>query len=134
MNLVKARVNGEGSTATLDIQSGKSARVSIPLPSATVATLKSYVGQEVIAGIRAEAVSLARDGMVAGADQCFVEAHVEVIEPTGADTLVVLDMGGSEFTVRLEPDVSLKPDQQARFLIDLSKLVCFDAKTETLIA
>jgi multiple sugar transport system ATP-binding protein len=98
------------------------------------ATLKSYAGQEVIAGIRAEAVSLARDGMVAGANQCFVEAQVEVIEPTGADTLAVLDLGGSEFTVRLDPDVSLKPDQQARFLVDLAKLVCFDAKSEALIA
>ncbi len=58
---------------------------------------------------------------------------MEVIEPTGADTLVALDLGGAEFTVRLEPDVALVPDQQARFLIDLSKLVCFDAQTEDLI-
>jgi multiple sugar transport system ATP-binding protein len=133
MNLVKARVNGKGGALSLDIQAGNSPRVSIPLPDAMVATLKSYVGQEVIAGIRAEAVSLARDGMVAGENQCFVEAQVEVIEPTGADTLVVLKMGGSEFTVRLEPDVPLKPEQTTRFLVDLAKLVCFDAKTETLI-
>ena len=38
------------------------------------------------------------------------------------------------YTVRLEPDLALVPGQHARFLIDLSKLVCFDAKTETLIA
>lgn len=62
------------------------------------------------------------------------EARVEVIEPTGADTLAVLDLGGNEFTVRLEPDVSLKPGQDARFFVDLAKLVCFDAKTEQLIA
>ncbi len=134
MNLVKARVNSKEGASSLDIQAGNSPRVSIPLPAAMAATLKTYAGQEVIAGIRAEAVSLARDGMVAAAGQCFVDAQVEVIEPTGADTLVVLNLGGSEFTVRLEPDVSLKPDQQARFLIDLAKLVCFDAKSETLIA
>jgi hypothetical protein len=34
----------------------------------------------------------------------------------------------------LEPDVSLKPGQDARFFVDLAKLVCFDAKTERLIA
>ena len=134
MNLVKARVSASGGVAaSLDIQSGTSAKVSIPLPTSTAASLRGYIGQEVIAGIRAEAVSLAREGMVVGPDQCFVEARVEVIEPTGADTLVVLDMGGSEFTVRLEPDAPLKPEQKARFLVDLSKLVCFDAKTETLI-
>lgn len=72
--------------------------------------------------------------MVAGPLQRFVDAEVEVIEPTGADTLVVIDLGGHEFTVRLEPDLALAPGQHARFLVDLSKLVCFDATTETLIA
>jgi multiple sugar transport system ATP-binding protein len=57
-----------------------------------------------------------------------------VIEPTGADTLVVLDLAGREFTARLEPEVQLQPGQTARFLIDLSKLVCFDPKDETLLA
>ena len=71
------------------------------------AALDDYVGQEVIAGIRAEAISLARDGMVAGPAQRFVDARVEVIEPTGADTLIVINLGGHEFTVRLDPDVSL---------------------------
>ena len=72
--------------------------------------------------------------MVCGPAQRFVDARIEVIEPTGADTLVVLNIGGHEFTSRLEPDVSLAPGQDARFVVDLSKLVCFDAKTETLIA
>jgi len=31
-------------------------------------------------------------------------------------------------------DVSLTPGQNARFLLDLSKLVCFDPATETLIS
>ncbi|MDM0111222.1 ABC transporter ATP-binding protein [Variovorax sp. J22R133] len=132
MNLIKAKV--AGGAQSLEIQSGQSPRVSIPLPSSMSSTLQACAGQEVIAGIRAEAVSLARDGMVAGPMQCFVDARVEVIEPTGADTLVVLNLGGSEFTVRLEPDAPLKPEQNARFLVDLSKLVCFDAKSETLIA
>jgi multiple sugar transport system ATP-binding protein len=134
MNLVKARVSANDTGLGLEIQSGTGPRVSIPLPASNAAALRSYAGKEVIAGIRAEAVSLARDGMVPGANQCFVDAHVEVIEPTGADTLVVLDMGGSEFTVRLEPDAPLKPEQNARFLIDLSKLVCFDVESEALIA
>ncbi|MEX8519671.1 MAG: ABC transporter ATP-binding protein [Leptothrix sp. (in: b-proteobacteria)] len=134
MNLVKAQVRDSGSELSLEIGgSSGSARVSLPVPAATIASLKSFAGREVIAGLRAEAVSLAVAGMVAGPDQCFVEAHVQVIEPTGADTLVVLDIGGSEFTVRLDPDVALKPEQQARFLVDLAKLVCFDAQTEQLI-
>jgi len=134
MNLIKARVTGKDTALVLEIGDGKGQKVGLPLPASAAAALRSYASEELIAGIRPEAVSLARDGMVPGPDQCLVEAKVEVIEPTGADTLAVLDLGGSEFTVRLEPDAPLAPGQRSRFLIDLSKLVCFDAKTEMLIA
>ena len=136
MNLVKANLIAQpGAGLALSFQEGAGARVQIELPSEVVpAALAERAGQVVIAGLRPEAVSLAVPGMVAGPMQRFVDAKIEVIEPTGADTLVVIDLGGHEFTVRLEPDLALAPGQQARFLVDLSKLVCFDAKTETLIA
>jgi multiple sugar transport system ATP-binding protein len=136
MNLVKAHLARQaGGGLGLSLQQGAGARVQIDLPPEVVpAALAERAEQDVIAGLRPEAVSLAIDGMVAGPLQRFVEADVEVIEPTGADTLVVIDLGGHEFTVRLDPDLSLAPGQRARFLIDLSKLVCFDSKTETLIA
>ncbi len=133
MNLIKARLVQGGSGLALDIQAGTRPPVRIDLP-AMPSAMDAYVGNEVIAGIRAEAVSLARAGMVAGQTERAFDARVEVIEPTGADTLAVLDFGGNEFTVRLEPDVSLKPGQDARFFVDLAKLVCFDPKTERLIA
>ena len=136
MNLVKAHLAAQaGGGLGLSFREGAGARVQIDLPAEVVpAALSGYAGQDVIAGLRPEAVSLATADMVAGPMQRFVDAKVEVIEPTGADTLVVVDLGGHEFTVRLDPDLSLTPGQHARFLVDLSKLVCFDAKTETLIA
>jgi len=133
MNLAKARVGGTPGALVLELQAGDRPAVQIPLPPLGTA-LDGSIGQEVIAGIRAEAIDLARDGMVATPTQRFVDARVEVIEPTGADTLVVLNVGGHEFTARLAPDAPLQPGQDARFLVDLTKLVCFDAKTETLIA
>ena len=75
------------------MQIGARPRVQIELPP-MCAALEAYIGQEVIAGIRAEAIDLARDGMVPTPTQRFVDARVEVIEPTGADTLVVLNLGG----------------------------------------
>jgi multiple sugar transport system ATP-binding protein len=135
MNLVKAHLAAQpGGGLALSFQEGQGAKVQIDVPAEVVpAALSAYAGRDVIAGLRPEAVSLATPGMAAGPLQRFVEAEVEVIEPTGADTLVVIDLGGHEFTVRLEPDLSLAPGQHARFLVDLSKLVCFDAKTEQLI-
>ncbi len=133
MNLIKARLTQDGGGPALNIQTGERPPVRIDLPDMPSA-MNAYIGGEVIAGLRAEAVNLARAGMVAGQTERAFDARVEVIEPTGADTLVVLDLGGNEFTVRLEPDVSLKPGQDARFFVDLAKLVCFDPKTERLIA
>ena len=134
MNLLKARV--ERSALGLALHFGKDGNgVSFELPpDQSAGLLRGYAGKEVISGIRAEAVSLATEGMVAGPSQQFFEARVEVIEPTGADTLVLISLGGEEFTVRLEPDVALVPGNTARFLVDLAKLVCFDSSTEVLIA
>ena len=133
MNLAKARLTGSGRDLALEIQVGDRPRVSIALPPQSAA-VQAYAGREVIAGIRAEAISYVRQGMVPipGMQQ-IVQARIEVIEPTGADTLVVLNLGGEEFTARLDPDLDLKPGQDAQFLIDLSKLVCFDPSTEAAI-
>jgi multiple sugar transport system ATP-binding protein len=134
MNLVKAHLAQGPDGAALEIRAGeRAAAVRIPIP-APPAALRAYAGKEVIAGIRAEAVRLAREGTIASPTERPFEARVEVTEPTGADTLVVLDLGGTEFTARLEPDVQLKPGENARFLVDLSKLVCFDPSSERLIA
>jgi multiple sugar transport system ATP-binding protein len=133
MNLARARVVPEAGGLALDIQVGDRPRVQIPLPPLKD-PLDRYVGQEVIAGVRAEAVSLARAGQPVPPTCRLVRAKVDVIEPTGADTLAVLDLGGQEFQARLEPEAPIRPGQEADFLVDLSKLVCFDAKTEALIA
>jgi len=134
MNLVKARVERSAAGLALVFGHGHAA-VTMDLPSeAVTGGLLSYAGREVIAGIRAEAVSLATPEMAAAPMQRFLNARVEVIEPTGADTLVLVDLAGHEFTVRLEPDLSLQAGQPARFLVDLGKLVCFDPATENLIA
>ncbi|HEX6707196.1 MAG TPA: ABC transporter ATP-binding protein [Albitalea sp.] len=132
MNLAKAKLVGEGDALALDLRVGDRHGARIDLPDMPAA-LHEYVGKDIIAGIRPEAISLAREGMVCGPAQRFIEARIEVIEPTGADTLAVLNLGGQELTSRLDPDVSLAPGQVARFIVDLSKLVCFDAATEALI-
>jgi multiple sugar transport system ATP-binding protein len=129
MNLIKARLAADTGAATLVIGSGTRIALTQMLPE-----LNAYMGAELIVGIRAEAVTLAREGQLPGPAQRVFEARVEVIEPTGADTLALLDLAGHEFTARLEPDVALKPGEDARFLVDLTKLVCFDPVTERLIA
>ena len=84
--------------------------------------------------MRAEAVSLVASDAVPRPSQCHLEARVQVVEPTGADTLVLLDIDGHDFTARLAPDVTLTAGARARFSVDLSKVVFFDVESEELIA
>ena len=133
MNLVPARLAGSNGAPALEIGNGERPSVRIELP-AVPADLSGYAGRGILAGIRAEAVSLSRGPGAAGPMQRAIDARVVVIEPTGADTLAVLDLGGHEFTARLEPDAALKPGQDARFLVDVTKLVCFDPETQRLSA
>ncbi len=135
MNLLKAGVQAQDGGMALMLAQGRSAGTQILLPPQVVpATLPGRAGQQVIAGIRAEAITLDQPGQPAGPLQQQFDARVEVIEPTGADTLVVLSAGDQELTARLDPEVPLKPGQTARFRVDLGKLVCFDAGTEMLLA
>ena len=132
MNLAKAAVSGSSGVLTLEIGNDISGKVTIDLPE-RLSRLRAYMGQQVIVGIRAEAISLVIEGTRALSHQRIVSAKVEVIEPTGANTLVVLQMGGHEFTSTLDPDLTLEVGQQASFCIDISKMVCFDTQSEELI-
>jgi multiple sugar transport system ATP-binding protein len=124
----------EGEGLALEIQAGSwpMARISLPAQPEAV---RAYAGRQVIAGLRAEAISSAsRKNGTNGAQHRLVEGQVVVIEPTGPDTLVVLNIGGHELTARLEPDLQMKPGERAAFSVDLTNLVLFDPATEKLIA
>jgi len=132
MNLTPARLERNGSGHVLHIKQGDRPQVHICLP-AQPQPVCAYEGKDIIAGVRAEAISY---GTTAAADgvRSIVDATVEVTEPTGADTLAVLNVGGHELTARLGPDVNLRSGDQARFSLDLSKLVFFDPQTQQRIA
>lgn len=132
MNLIKAIVVEAGGALALAFQIGNEKKISLTL-SEQFSYLKRYLGQEVIAGIRPETINLSTPNLDHEELQRPFTAKIEVIEPTGSETQVVLNFGGHEFTATLEPDLPLSVGQETQFTVDLTKLVCFDAKTELLI-
>jgi multiple sugar transport system ATP-binding protein len=132
MNLARARVVDVAGGAALEFQTGQGAKISLPLP-AEFGHLNRYMGQEVIAGIRPESINLAAAKLDHKDLQRPFSARIDVIEPTGADTQAILNFGGHEFTATLGPDLALQVGQETAFTVDLTKLVCFDVKTELLI-
>jgi multiple sugar transport system ATP-binding protein len=80
-------------------------------------------GTRVIAGVRPEHLSLGGDS------PARLAGRVEVLEPTGPDTMVVLRVGARDITARLPPRVSLVPGMPIELAVDLSALSFFDPET-----
>ena len=132
MNLLPVRIEQQGSGLAMSISADGHAPVRIPLADPPEA-LRAYVGKDVIAGLRPEAIN---DRMNGDRDprRQQVEATVVVTEPTGADTLAELSIGGRELTARLSPDFQPKSGDRVSVSIDLAKLVHFDPTNENRIA
>ena len=94
----------------------------------------SYVGHDVILGVRPEHISDPSNTEAQGPDHRPLEAVVEVTEPTGPDVLAVMMLGGVEATARLRADTKARPGEMSSFMVDMGKICLFDPKTERRIA
>ena len=123
MNFATATVSTDGASAQLG-----DATIALPehLQSANVA----FRGKTVDLGIRPEDISLDRAATSAGTS---VSATVVVTEPLGAETLVTLRIGGTEFVARARPDVSLRSGDSVQAQLASDKLHLFDASSGTSI-
>jgi multiple sugar transport system ATP-binding protein len=127
MNFLPARLEAAdgGLVARLDGPEG-GARAGLRVGGAPA---PDRVGRAVVLGVRPENIALERRGAPrSGFDA--LEAVVEVVEPTGSDTLLVLSAAGRELTARLGPDAALRPGQTARFYVAPEKTLLFDPATQ----
>lgn len=127
MNIIPGtlEVQGDTVTAVVDISGKRSGKISGVSLSPEAA--RKYAGKKVLVGIRPENFSVASDRLAA-----TLAVDVDVVEPTGPDTLVVFQLGGVEVTARLPPKQA-DAGREAYMSIDTSKVVLFDADTETRI-
>jgi multiple sugar transport system ATP-binding protein len=103
----------------------------LPLPEGIK---NAGAGRPLVVGIRPE--NLTRyDRRLAEETSCLgtIEARVEVVEPTGAETMVVVRIAGREVIARFEPHAALSIGQPVKLAVDMTKACLFDPETETLI-
>jgi multiple sugar transport system ATP-binding protein len=105
---------------------------TIRLPIRASAGLEAYRDAAVVLGIRPECI--AEPERRFGAEPVTVDALVEMTEPTGAETIVMLRLAGERAIGRVAPDTRLAVGAVERFSIDTRKLCLFDSRTERLIA
>jgi multiple sugar transport system ATP-binding protein len=131
MNTIAARLEAGEGGAVIVIGAGRPDEVRLPLREYEAAA--SFVGREVVLGIRPECI--AEGSRRFSADPpIIVNAPVELVEPTGAETIVLLRLGGEPATARISPDIRPTPGAPAAFALDIRRICLFDPETERLIA
>jgi multiple sugar transport system ATP-binding protein len=128
MNCISGTLKLEGPDAVFvgGAQAAAGLRVNL---GAISAGYRSYIGKNVVLGVRPE--WLAHSADITSPE--LIQAVVDVVEPTGSDNFVILLAGGETLMARFAPGVG-ETGQRVGLAVDLSKALLFDAATEQRIA
>ncbi|CAD0184316.1 Trehalose import ATP-binding protein SugC [Ruegeria sp. THAF57] len=120
MNLIpaQARKNGSGTQIAIARDGGE-----LVLDDARDLSLP----QDVILGLRPE--DIAEAGFRAGDGVQEAECLVDMVEPAGADTYVVSELGGKQVTARLHAETRAQAGKKLNLAFDMSKVSYFAKET-----
>ncbi|SCB07820.1 ABC transporter ATP-binding protein [Rhizobium multihospitium] len=113
MNFLEGKITG-GASSALVLPTG----THIELSNAPVQS----DGREVVLGVRPEDISFASEG--------GVTATVTVVEPTGSETHVALDLEGKELTWVMRERAELTPGQKVQLSVKTPNLHFFDKASQ----
>ena len=121
MNLIpaKTRMNGKGVQIEIARKDGD--------PIVLTDTRNKDLPENVILGVRPEDIAdaaLGRAGVTQEAD-CVID----IVEPAGADTFAVMQLGGKHVTARLHAETNASAGQSQRLTFDLGKVSYFEPET-----
>jgi multiple sugar transport system ATP-binding protein len=105
MNLIEGKTNGSEF-----VVAGANIPVTAPNSSA-----------DLLLGLRSEHISLN--------DQSAWRGQVNIVEPTGADTYLVVNTAAGDLTVRVAPGSQVKPGDTVGLVADASQISWFDKTT-----
>ena len=129
MNFIDVKVENEGQ-GEIVLALGQS---KIVLPAAKAAELdKSYVGKEVVLGIRPEDIH-DEEAFLAANQGTQVTSKVEITEMMGAETYLYLTIEGTSCTARVKPDTTAKSGDILKVAFDPNKIHLFDKETQVAI-
>jgi multiple sugar transport system ATP-binding protein len=130
MNFIPAEIAEEGASAAVAGEGGRRLTLKLARPLG-----KAGVNRHVVLGVRPEHISLARsEGQNGKADLAVVPALVEIVEPTGAETMAELRLGERTIVGRFGADEAPRVGEKVSLAFDMAKACLFDPTNERLIA
>ena len=121
MNLIpaKARANGDDTQIEIARAGGD--------PIILTDTKNRDLPEDVILGVRPE--DIADPGTRGSSDDQQADCMIDIVEPAGADTFAVLQLGGKHITARLHAETTAKAGVAQRLSFDLGKVSYFAPDT-----
>ncbi|WP_350333649.1 ABC transporter ATP-binding protein [Coralliovum pocilloporae] len=130
MNFIPARIRQTEHELFADVDMGEGQTLSLSL-ARNGADVSTYINQEVVVGLRPEMITYTGRGDAAG--EQGVDCEVNVVEPTGADTLCFLKWGEQNVIARVNSAIEPMSGDMLRFTIDMKRATLFDPASQTRI-
>jgi multiple sugar transport system ATP-binding protein len=133
MNFLRGRLTVEDGRPCVDFNDRtRSPEPGLVVPlGETAAIPREYSGREIVVGVRPEAISIDRGSHSKSASaRWLVSRQVDVIEPTGADTLAIFAVQGMEMIARLRSKEIGDAGQTVQFAIPVDAFHLFDPVTD----
>lgn len=127
MNFFDAKVVGTRDDIKIDAGS-----FQIPAPPDRRDKLATYLGREITLGVRPEDIH-DRDYIPGQMNTSIINAHVDVMEPMGAEIYLYLLSGKHSFIARVDPRSQGRPGKKLDVAINLDHVHVFDKQTEQAI-
>lgn len=128
MNFLNCEVTRKGEDYAVQIDS-EGTTFQLPVDPKQ-ADLSGYLGKTVILGIRPEQITHVMPHVEQEPFVTRVPAKILVTEPTGADTLLLIQVNGMDCECRVHPNEAGQPGDKMDLLFNMSKAVFFDPQTE----
>ena len=126
MNFIPCRVQQQQGALGVELD-GRGEKYFLVL--ADQEKLSAWCDREVILGVRPEKISH-YDAHSTAATLTKINAKVDIVEPTGPDTLIVVKLNNKEIVCRVAPKYAKAPGEFIERGLDLSHFVVFDEKSE----
>ncbi|TYP51573.1 ABC transporter ATP-binding protein [Thermosediminibacter litoriperuensis] len=124
MNFLEGYLSGEGDKVYINFDHTK-----LLVPEGVKKKIDpSYIGKEVVMGIRPEDIHDEPAFLDYFPEYCF-EVNVDVVELMGSETYLYLNFQDKTLTARVDPRSSARPGDRIKIGFDMNKLHLFDKVT-----
>jgi multiple sugar transport system ATP-binding protein len=130
MNFIAADLVAHGNGLAARFPDAMGGHAVLPLVGGTAGLA---AGQRVTLGLRPEHFSRQTAETGSRPGMAELTAPVEVVEPTGAETMAILRIGEKEITGRFDPNDRPQPGERMILNVDMTRACLFDPATDRLI-